>query len=343
MPAAKSAKFRFGIVGSDTLRGKEIKSVLSVKKAPVKTLEFYDPDVVEEYGKLTQFRDEPMVVHHLDPKSLEGLDLVFLASDVATDTTYGELAAELGYRAVDLSEAFNARADVPLIVAGVNDGAAKKPKALLVANPNPVTIMLSHLFHALGSAFGVAKAVSFVLEPVSAYEEEGIQELADQSFALLGGSSVSKKLFREQIAFNVLPRTGKPDSNGFSTRERQVLAEIGRVLGPRAAFPLTLSIVLAPVFHTYSIMTYLELAKDASIAALEQALQCDTYFKVGPAEGAGSVSSVSVAGKDKIFVGSVKREETIPRGFWVWAVADNLTLGSAANAYDVARLLLGIT
>jgi aspartate-semialdehyde dehydrogenase len=340
--APQKKKLRFGLIGSETLRGREIKSVLGVKKFPLQSLEFYDTDVDQEYSKLTRFRDEPKVVHHLDRKALQGLDLVFLAADAPTNTEYGECAAALHYRALDLTETFNARNDVPLVVAGVNDAAIRGRKVPLIANPNPVTIILSHLFHALNRPLGIAKAVAFVLEPVSVFEEEGIQELADQSFALLSGSAIPKKIFRDQVAFNLLSRTEKPDRNGFSAREMRVLSEIRRVLAP-ADFPLSLSIVLAPVFHTCSIMTYVELRKDAGIAGLEALFRGTDAIKLTPADGSGLISSVSVSGKDNIFVGQIKKAAAVPGGFWIWAVADNLTQGSALNAYGIARALFKIS
>jgi len=335
-------KLCFALVGSETLRGREIRSVLSVKKFPFKSLEFYDPDVDEEYSKLTRFRDEPKVVHHLDRKALTGLDLVFLASDHRTNTEYGECAAAQGYRALDLAETFNGREDVPLIVAGVNDASIRGQKVPLIANPNPVTIILSHLFHALDPAFGIARAVAFVLEPVSVFEEAGIQELADQSFALLSGAAVPKKVFHEQVAFNLLSRTEKPGRDGSSPREARVLAEVRRVLAP-ANFPLSLSIVLAPVFHTYSIMTYVDLGKDAAIADLEAAFRGTDTIQLTAAAGPGLISAVNVAGKDKVFVGRIKKADSVPGGFWIWAVADNLTVGSALNAYGIARFLFKIS
>jgi len=341
--ASRKRKLRFALVGSESLRGREIKSVLSLKKFPLQSFELYDPDVEEEFSKLTRFRDEPKVVHHLEPKSLAGLDLVFLASDAKTNTACGRLAAELDYRALDLAETFNADKDVPVVVAGVNDAALRGKNVSLVANPNPVTIILSHLFHALHPAFKIAKALAFVLEPVSVFEEAGIQELADQSFALLNGAAVPKKIFREQAAFNLLSRTEKPNPDGFSVRESRVLAEVRRVLAP-ADFPLSLASVLAPVFHTCSVMVHVELGRKATIADLEACFRRNDIIQVGPAEGSGLVSATNVAGKDKIFVGQIKRaDDAAGGGFWIWAVSDNLTLGSALNAYEIARSLFEIS
>jgi aspartate-semialdehyde dehydrogenase len=198
--------------------------------------------------------------------------------------------------------------------------------------------MLSHLLHSLRAGFGVSKAVAFVLEPVSAYAEEGIQELAEQSYALLGSAAICKKVFPDQVAFNLLSRTAKPEKNGFSALENRVLAEVRRVLGP-AEISLSLSIVLAPVFHTYAIMSYVEIGRQASAPDLEACLKKNDIFRLPAAGDTGVVSPVTVAGKDWIFVGPVKKDTANPRGFWIWIVADNLTVGSALNAYGIARAL----
>jgi len=331
-------KLKCVIVGTETLRGKEILDVLGKKEFPLGSLEFFDPDVEEEYSKLTQFRNEPKVIHRLDKDSFLGADLVFLAADKKTNLEYGLRASGLNIRTIDLSETFNAREEVPLIVAGVNDGALGLDGHPLIANPHPATILLSHIFDPIIREFGLVKAVAFVLQPASAFEKSGIEELASQSVAFLGSSTLSKKIFKEQVAFNLLSHTEKPDKNGFSPSELQVLAEIKRVLGKKD-LPLSLSIVQAPIFHTYSIMTYFELAVETSIHGLQKLFKGNRFFKICPPTDSCPVSPVSTSGKDEIFIGQIKREEISPRSFWVWSVADNLTLGSALNAYEIARVL----
>jgi len=340
--APKRKGLSVAIVGSESQRGREVRDVLAAKKFPLQSIEFYDPGVEEEYSKLSQFADEPKVVHHLDRKSLEGLDLVFLAADGKTNSEYGECASALHYRAVDLAETFNTRPDVPLVVAGVNDASIRGRKVPLTANPNPATIILSHLFRALNATFGIVRALSFILEPASAFAEEGVEELYGQSFAFLGSSAMPKKVFREQVAFNLLSRTEKPDKAGFSAREARIISECRRVLAP-AEFPLSLSIVLAPVFHTCSIMTYVELRTETGIAGLEASLRSTDEIRLTTAPGAQLASAATVAGKDKIFVGEIKKADSSPAAFWIWAVADNLTVGSALNAYGIARSLFEIS
>jgi aspartate-semialdehyde dehydrogenase len=333
-------KPRLALVGSDTLRGKEILSVLAAKKFPVASFELFDPDVEEEYSKLGQFRDEPKVVHGLSPAALEGLDLVFLAADRETNLRYGRLAAEKDYVALDLAETFNDDASVPLVVAGLNDAGLKKQRPPLVANPHPATIVLAHLLASLRSAFGLARAVSVILEPASAYAEEGIQELAEQSTALLGSGDAGNRIFPESLAFNLLARTDKPERKGGPSLEVRLGAEVRRVLGPEET-PLALSVVLAPVFHTYAIMTHVELAREASAADIKARLRAGDMFRL-PAVGEDiPISPRGVAGKDHIHLGEIRKDPALPKGFWIWAIADNLTVGSALNAYGIARALVG--
>jgi aspartate-semialdehyde dehydrogenase len=329
-------KIRVALVGTDSLRGKELKNVLSKKRFPLKDIDFFDPDVEEEYSKLTEFNGEPKVVHYLDKNSLQGTDLVFLAADKKVNREVGVLSSKQNFQAIDLSEAYNTDESVPVVVAGVNDGIISKKTPGIIANPHPATIVLSHIFHVVIQKFGLSKAISFILQPVSAFEESGIEELANQSYCLLSSESLSKKVFNEQIAFNLLSQTDKPDKDGFSSVEKQISLEIRRVL-PGRDFFFSLSIIQVPVFFAYSIMIYLELEKKTDIQGLKDVFKKHDLFALSPPNRS---SPVSVTGKEKICLGQIKQEESLPNSFWIWTVADNLVLGSALNAFEIAEKIL---
>ena len=335
----KKNEWRLALVGTDTLRGKEIKRLLSKKNLFFKSIDFFDPDIQEEYSKLTEFRGEPRVIMPLEEESLHSVDLVFLASEKQVSKNCKELAAKQDFRALDLSGAFNEYPEIPVVVAGINDRDVLAGKPQLVANPHAVSIILSHLFFVLLSEFGLKRALSFVLQPASTFEESGMEELAHQSLDIMNGASIKKKVFHAQVAFNLLSQVEKVDACGFSSTERQIVHETRRVLG-QEEFPLSLSIVQAPVFHTYSVMSHVEMEKEADISVLIDLFKDSSYFKFLPPSKSCPASSVLVAGKDKIHVSQIKKEDISPFGFWIWTVADNLTLGSALNAFEVAQSLL---
>lgn len=330
------------VVGTDSLRGKEIKNVLEKSSFPLGRVEFFDPDVEEEYSKLTQFRGEAAVIHHLEEDHLEGLDLVFLAAERKVNRRLGNLALKKKFQAIELNETFNKEERIPVIVAGVNDDTITKDIPPLIANPNPVTIILSHLFHLLSERFGISRAIAFILQPVSAFDDAGIGELAGQSVALFNSASLPKKVFRNQIAFNLLSHTEKPGKDGFCPVEKQIIDEIKRVFRERE-FPLSLSLVQAPVFHTYSIMSFIEMGKRADIPDVEDVFKESAFFNFYPPSISCPVSSISVVGKDEICIGQIKKESSFPNSFWVWAVADNLTRGSALNALEVAEKIFSVS
>jgi aspartate-semialdehyde dehydrogenase len=329
-------ELQLALVGTDTLRGKEIKSLLGKKGLFFKNIEFFDPDIEEEYSKLTEFRGEPRVILPLKEEFLDSIDLVLLASDKKISKTCKYLAAKQDFMALDLSGTFNEDPKIPVVVAGINDKKVLAGKPQLIANPHPVTIILSHLLFTVISEFGLKKALFFVLQPASTFEESGIEELAHQSLDIMNGASVTKKVFKAQAAFNLLSQVEKVDENGFSSTERQVVHEIRRVLGKKE-LPISLAFVQAPVFHTYSIMSHIELEKESDIPKLIDVFKESSYFKFLPSSKACPVSSVMVAGKDEIHVSQIKKEDISPFGFWIWTVADNLTLGSALNAFEVAQ------
>jgi len=332
-------RFRIALVGTDSLRGKEIKEVLSRRDIHFEEIDFFDPEVEEEYSKLTRFRGEPRIIHHLDEDSLVGADLVFLASEKKINRKYGSLAGQLKFQVIDLSETFNRDKNIPLAVAGINDEEVIKERPQIIANPHPVTIILGHVFYSIQKEIGLSKAVAFILQPVSAFEESGIEELANQSVDVLNSTSLSKKVFKAQIAFNLLSYIEPMDKNGFSPTERQIITEIKRVLNSMV-FPFSLAIIQAPVFHTYSIMVYLELRKKAETKALRELFKASPYFQLSAPSVASPVSCASVAGQDKIFIDQIKRDSFLPSSFWVWVVADNLTRGSALIALEIAKKII---
>jgi aspartate-semialdehyde dehydrogenase len=156
-------RFKLALVGTDSLRAREVKSVLGRKRFRAFDLEFFDPGVEEDYSKLTEFKKEPKVVHGIADERLSDKDLVFLAADAETNLALGRRAAKLGFRAVDLGDAVSSREDVPLVVAGINDSGPELAGAFVVANPHPLAIIVAHVLHPIRAKLGLAKAVAFAL------------------------------------------------------------------------------------------------------------------------------------------------------------------------------------
>lgn len=331
--------YQVALVGTDSLRGKEMKNVLNESRMPIDSMDFYEPEVEEEFGKLTQFRGEPKVIRHLKQDSLLPYQLVFLASTHSVNRKCGDMVAGHDVWAIDLAETFNRDEEVPIVVAGVNDAVLFEAKPGLIANPHPVTIILSHMLHLIRSREDLEEGAAFVLQPVSAFDNSGIEELASQCYDVLQGASIKKKVFKTQIAFNLLSRIDSSGEREFSQLEEEIVSEIKKVLAD-PFLPLSLAVIQAPVFFTYSIMIRFRLKVKVTLRGLEDLFKTSSYFESLSSKSTRSISSVSVAGKDRIHIGRIKIESSFPNVFWIWAVADNLTRGSALNAYEIAEEVL---
>lgn len=329
------------LVGTDSLRGVEIKNLLEKRSAPSEVVEFFDPDVKDAFGKLTEFRGEARVIHHLDPALLDGLDVVFLAADSESNQKVVDKAASLNITAVLFDDAADGEEGPIPVVSGINDEAVLANRPSVVSSPHPVAVLVSHFLHTVMRVVDPEEIIVTVLQPASAFLDTGIEELADQSTAFLTGASPSKSKFKAPIAFNLVSQFESLRKEGVSASERRIHSEIRRILGTED-LPLALSMVQVPVFHTYGLMIFLRLEEDRVLSELNPLFDESPYFKRYDPNPDCPVSPLAVAGKDEIFVGQMKKDPGIVNGIWFWLVGDNLTRGSALNAYDIARKVISI-
>jgi aspartate-semialdehyde dehydrogenase len=279
------------------------------------------------------------LIQSLKEENLYNIDLVFFASDVQTSKKYGSLASKYGFMAIDLCGAFNSQEEIPLVVSGVNDNILKK-EDWIVANPHPLSIILSLFIHFLNKNSLLNKVLAIAFQPVSEYEKNGIDELMNQSIGFLNMSRIPKNIFKEQIAFNLISQVGRLEEDGFTDLEKNIVKEVRRIVRIKD-FPLSLRLIHAPIFHGYSIMVFIECKTSPQISEIESILKKSSIFEISPI-GSLPPSPISAVGKDKIFIDNIKKDSYIPNSFWTWIVADNLTRGSVLNAIEVAEKLLSL-
>ena len=335
----KRRDINLAIIGTFSLKGRELKNTLENKNLPIKKIRFLDPEVKEEYSHLTDFKGEAQIIQSVKEENLYNMDIVFFTSDSETSKKYCSLAQQYNFRAIDLSGTFNAQKEIPLVVAGVNDSILNEEN-YIIANPHPLAIILSAFLHSLQKNFVLNRILVVAFQPASEYEKSGIDELMDQSIGFLNLSKIPKKIFKEQIAFNLISRVGKLEKDGFTDIERTVVKEIKRILS-KDTMPLSLSLIQAPIFHTYSLLAFIEFKDSPTIPEIENIFRKSSIFEVTSPDETPP-SPVSIAGKDKIYIGQIKKDNVFSNSFWFWLVADNLTRGSVLNAVEVAEKLISI-
>jgi len=328
-PATRKA--HLALFDATTLVAKGIKDRLVDRGFPIASVRLYTSSDDPE-ANLTEFAGEAMLVAQPDIDALGAIDLAFFCGTRAEGERYMDWPAGRGFVGIDLTTAAHARPDVPVINATVNPGRLPQGPGL-VAAPRPIGLLLSTVLAAIERACGLEEASAVVLQPVSECGEEGIGELYRQTVALLNFQDLPTEIFGRQVAFNLIPDViyggaGTPGAGAPA----EIEAEVKRIVGGR--FGLSVSVILAPVFHCHAAALRVVLPPGRGAGDLAGAFRAsgDTIFWQ---EGRGA-TPVERAGEAGILVGGL-RPAGGERAFWLWVVSDNLTSGAALNAVRIAE------
>lgn len=318
-----------GIVGSESLLGKEIREVLRSRSVGANVQLIGSDD--EETGKITEEGDEPAVITALDRTNLLTADVIVLAgSEAGTRKAWEILSAEEGPFVIDatgvLEDQPGAKLAAPLVDGGVNLTA---PCVMV----NPAAAALAFLLKRLPP---YRTAIASVFEPASERGQQGIDELHQQTIRLFSFQALPKQVYDTQLAFAMLAKLGVESPHLLEAIEQSIERHLATLLGGACAMP-SVRLVQAPVFHGYSISLWVEFETDVAVTDLETALASNHVELVGPKEE--GPSNVSSAGQSGIAVGDIRIDRNHPRAYWMWLVADNLRV-TADNTVDAIEQVL---
>ena len=272
-----------------------------------------DPDGV---GGVTEFAGQAALVQAIDPDVLANTDVALFCGSELDHRTLDLLAPTTRAVLVDSPEPI---AGTTPIVAGIN--LEEIAGANRILSPSPAVIILSHLLAPLGDC-GRITVVAHVLEPASARDQVGIDELIDQTRAILSLSEERPEtVFGTQLAFNLLPWQGT---------QKDLANELTTVL--KSPMKVQIHTSQAGVFHCCSVGFYLDLENDPGLEEVQALLSEDPLVETH--HQPDYLGPVAAAASDKILLGQVTPSPS--NGYWVWAVMDNLT-GAANNAMAIAQ------
>jgi aspartate-semialdehyde dehydrogenase len=323
-PKSKNG-YGLGIVNPLTLVGNEIKTILRDRALPFECVALLDSTGAAA-GALTDIGDEPAVVAAASDDELEDLDLVFFCGPSAGNREWIERHRDDGFIAVDVSQPSSVE-DGKLVVAGINLEDVTGDDGVLVS-PHPIAIPLALLLHQIGTLSPVEICTATVVQPASEFERDGIEELARQTLSVLNIQAVSKQVFDRQLAFNLYPA---PEHN-----ENFVVSQVKTLADARTQ--LALLVTQGTIFHSHTFSLFVKTREPLDVKRITTALKSNPALALP--EGGQQFGTIDAAGKDEVLIAEVRPDPTIPGGFWVWAVCDNLRRGSALNAVLVAEKAL---
>ncbi|MBM4342078.1 MAG: aspartate-semialdehyde dehydrogenase [Deltaproteobacteria bacterium] len=328
-------RYTVAVLGATGAVGREMLRVLDELRFPAtEVLALASPRSV---GETVDFGARSLDVQVAEPKAFDGVDIVLASAGSAVSKALLPEAARRGALCIDNSSAFRMHADVPLVVPEVNPTALIGHKGI-VANPNCSTIQMVVALKPLHDLAGLRRVVVSTYQSVSGAGQKGIEELAQQTAALLNGKPFDIAVHNARIAFNVIPHIGSPAEGGYTEEELKLVHETRKIMGlPDLAVCPTAVRVPVTCGHSESVVA--EFDRPITVAQAREALaSAHGVVVVDDLANKRYPMPMDCAETDPVYVGRIRRDPSVPHGLALWVVADNLRKGAATNAVQIAKL-----
>src|SRR5437867_6181903 len=187
------------IVGSTSLLGKELRQMLDDRSVAVSRLAMLETEAYA--GLLQEFAGDIRITQVISPQALDDIDIAFFTGSPEIMQSYLASGAPFPELTIDLTQTGQTGI---LFLHGISGAGVLRRKGYYV-NPHPAAIVLGRVLSDLHNKFAVQSAAVTVLEPASERGNAGVDELQEQTVSLLNFQTVENKIFRGQLAFNILP------------------------------------------------------------------------------------------------------------------------------------------
>ena len=330
--------YRVAVVGATGAVGQEMIKVLEQRNFPVSELRLLAS--ARSAGKKLKFKGEEITVEELKPSSFEGIDIALFSAGGDRSKQFAPEAVKRGAVVIDNSSAFRMEPDVPLVVPEVNPEDVEWHKGI-IANPNCSTIQMVVVLKPLYDISRIKRVVVSTYQAVSGAGAAAIEELKEQTKAVLEGKPVppSNKI-PKQIAFNCVPHIDKFFPDGYTREEHKMINETKKIMHDDE-IKVSPTCVRVPVFIGHSEVLNIEFEKPISVEEAREALErAPGVTVIDDFENAIYPTPIDVAGKDDVLVGRIRKDDTIENGLNLWIVGDNLRKGAALNAVQIGEVLI---
>jgi aspartate-semialdehyde dehydrogenase len=332
----KKSGYVVAVVGATGAVGTEMIEVLEERKFPVTRL--VPLASTRSAGGTVTFEGNEVPIEVLTKDSFAGVDIVLFSAGADLSREFAPIAVKAGAVVIDNSAAWRMTPEVPLVVPEVNAHDIQRHKGI-IANPNCSTIQMVVALKPLHDKARIKRIVVTTFQSVSGTGKDAMDELMAECQDLLSFKSASPKVYPYQIAFNCLPQIDDFLPSGYTKEEMKMVHETRKIMGDQSIH-VTATTVRVPVYVGHSeainIETERKLSANDARAILSTApgvlLYDDPAHKIYP-------MPLEVAGKDEVYVGRVREDESIANGLNLWVVADNLRKGAALNAVQIAEHL----
>ena len=333
-------QWKVAVLGATGLVGDTMIKVLEERKFPV--AELFPLASNRSLGKSVEFNGKKVPVIDVEAFDFANADIGLFSAGGEISRLYAPKAAAAGCVVIDNTSEFRYDDDIPLVVPEVNPEAiAQFKQRRIIANPNCSTIQMLVALKPLHDAAKIERINVATYQSVSGAGKEAVEELAEQSVALMSGKGpVKPKVVAAQIAFNVVPQIDKFQDNGYTKEEMKMFWETRKIFND-PEIRVNATAVRVPVFFGHSEVVSIETARKLTVAEAHKLLEKAPGVKVIDTRKPGGypTAAVEAANDDRVFVGRIREDISHERGLNLWIVSDNIRKGAATNSVQIAEIL----
>lgn len=325
-------KINLAIVGVSGMVGRTFLQVLEEKDLPIENLYLFAS--FRSAGNKVIFKGKEYIIEELNENSFDrGIDIALFSAGGGTSLKYAEIAASHGCIVIDNSSAWRMDKSVPLVVPEVNSEDISWNKGI-IANPNCSTIQAMVALKPLQDKYGIKRVVYSTYQAVSGAGINGYNDLTE------GLKGNAPKTFPHPIANNCIPHIDVFTDNGYTKEELKMIDETRKILHDEK-MRVTATAVRVPVFDSHSESINVELNTEFDLKELIETLKNAPGIIIQNDHTKNEYPlALNAKNHNEVFVGRIRRDESVENGVNIWVVADNIRKGAATNAIQIAELLI---
>jgi aspartate-semialdehyde dehydrogenase len=329
----KTQQMKLAIVGATGLVGQEVIRVIP-EFLDTKDLEIIPVASARSVGRKIDSCGKSWLVVSLEEAIAQCPDMAIFAVGATVSRQYAPLFVAAGTTVVDNSSAWRMDPSIPLIVPEINASVLTKEHQL-ISNPNCSTIQLVMVLAPLQKKYGIKRIVVATYQSVSGTGQKAVKQLLDERMNVMG-----EKIYPHPIDLNLFPFAGTLLDNDYTDEEMKLVNETQKILDtPKMA--ITVTIARVPVLRSHSEAVNIEFFNEYNTEEVRSILQQTLGIVVYDVPAQHQYPTPLLAqGKNEIFVGRIRRDESQPKTLNLWIVADNLRKGAATNAVQIIKYLI---
>ena len=333
------AEYKVAIMGATGAVGQVMLEILAERDFPIGQLRLLAS--ARSVGKEFEFGGEKIAVEELTKDSFVGLDLVLASAGGSLSKEFNPHAVAAGAVVVDNTSAYRMDAQVPLVVPEINAEDLAWHKGI-IANPNCSTIIMDVVVWPLYRENRVKRIVVSTYQAVSGAGARAMEELEQQTRAVLEGREPQPRELPHPIAFNLFSHNSDIGPEGYCEEEMKMIRETRKMFHDEA-IGVTATTVRVPVMRAHSEAINLEFEAEMTPQAARQILAAAPGVSVvDEVEKNYFPMPIEASGKDDVLVGRIRRDISRGdgRGLDLWVSGDQLRKGAALNAVQIAEVLI---